>query len=280
MSSEWRNTVNQIVGIERIQDINSYFEKVPNLAEAPIDIFYKETKELIRTATPEFLQNHPRIGPLMAVGIVSETENYFRNLFSEIINLCPLSKEKAADQNVNLGSILWYSKDSIGRGAFENISFADAKSIISCSKKYIAFNIDVNSDLNNILYEYDKVCEMRHAIVHSGRILAGKNALKLKIDTTDDIIKINIGYPELQEITSICTTLVACYNIELFEKITERWAVKWRQLPFWTIDREHNLFKTIWSIFYSKNDATNNTIQNNLSCIKCKNIVKKTIIGN
>jgi hypothetical protein len=110
---------------------------------------------------------------------------------------------------------------------------------------------------------------------HSNSILAGKNAIKLGIDAASTVIKINIGYGELQDCASICTTLVTTFNSELFNEMAKRWATEWRRIILIDSKNEHKLFKQVWDTFYSSVDAANNLIPNKISMVKCKNRVKR-----
>lgn len=274
MSDSWTNSVNQVSGVNIINNINNYVDTI-TLIESPIDLFYKNTREIIQVGNPTFLNSHPSIGPLLLVGIVSATENYFRDIFSRVISICPTSKACASSQSINLGSVVWHGGVNVERGAFEHISLAGSDSIIKTCKNFTKFDIKKGMALYSVLEEYDKVCELRHGIVHSNSILAGKNAIKLGINSTSNLIKINIGYNQLQDCASVCTTLVATFNSELFNEIAKRWAIDWRRIIAIDASNEHILFKQVWESFYSNIDATNNLIPNKLSMIKCKNKIKR-----
>ncbi len=159
-------------------------------------------------------------------------------------------------------------------GAFEHISLASADNINNTAKKFIGIDLKSNG-LGTILGEFDKICEMRHGIVHSGNVLAGKNGIKLKLQSTNDITKIDIGFAEFQEVMSICNALVVDSNKLLFVEISKRWATSWRNTPGWNNSEASLKFKKIWSVFYSDRDQQNGTIPENMTWIKCRNQIMR-----
>ncbi|MDR3565533.1 MAG: hypothetical protein P4N59_29415 [Negativicutes bacterium] len=273
--SDWRNSTNQSCAQERISDISTYITATSMVPKSPIDVFYKSIREILVTAVPTFFTQHPSIGPLLLVGIVSATENYFRDVLSRVIQICPIAQSSSAAKSINLGSVIWHSGVNLERGTFEHISLAGAESIITTCKQYLKFDIDNTGLTFAILEEYDKVCELRHSIVHSGAIIAGKNAIKLGISPCCDIITIKIGFDQLQECASICSTLVVSFNTDIFEALCKRWAVDWRRRSSWNPGKQNEIFHKLWKICFSEIDNSNGAIMERLSMVKCRNKVKQ-----
>lgn len=270
----WRNSVNQVVGQERILDIAAYIRSEEYHANSPIDDFYAEIRLALNSFSAGPANNNDWSGPLQLIAIVSSTENYFRNIFGRILRVCPDTQKNAASNPVNLGSVMWHAKSNLSIGAFEHISFAGAETIISTTSKYVGIDLK-KGGLKAILDEFDVVCELRHGIVHSGRVLAGKNGIKLKLLPTVKLAKIVVGYAQLQEVASICTTLIVSYNQLMFEEMCTRWATSWRRTSSWIPRKENDYFKGLWGIFYSTIDCQNSAIPNECTWIKCRNSVKK-----
>lgn len=271
MPTTWRSAVNQSVGVARITNISGFV--VPRVLsyQSPIDIFYDKTRPVLAVATPTLLQTNDWIGAYLLIGIISETENYFRSVLSKMIRMCFISQKHAAKQSINFGSVIWHPHDEVERGAFEHFSLASADNIILNTKKYIG--TEIKQSLNDILEEFDKLCELRHGIVHSGRILAGKNAIKLGIGSTPDPTIININYAQFQEAVAVCTTLIVSYNKLLFSVMAKRWATEWRLTPAWLPAQESEYFKNIWNTFHSTIDKANNSITFSGTWVRCKNQV-------
>lgn len=274
----WKDCINQKLGPARISDLSSYIQP-SRLPEnySPIDRFYSNTQELLKISTPDFLESNPLIGPLILVGFISATEDYFREIFSRFIYICPIAKDKFTDKKINIASALWCGKYFMARVAFEDYSFASSNAIIKACKDYIGHDIVCAKNEDSIFKEFDKICELRHCIVHSNSIIAGKNAIKLGLkNEKNKAIEISIDYSKLQECGLICTCLVTSLNIELFELIVRRWAVEWPRLPSWNPKEEYILFKKIWDIFYSEKDYQSNSIDCILTIRQCKNFAKQS----
>jgi hypothetical protein len=268
---DWKKLISQSVGQEQLGNLTDFVQNKTSSNNSPIDDFYNEARTILALSSPAMSSTEWH-GSMYAVAIISITENYFRSILGKMINICPQSQKKAAGNSINFGSILWHPNESIERGAFEHVSFSESKKIIEITRKYIGTELN-GTDLIPILNEFNKVCEFRHGIVHSSRILAGKNALILDLPSSNSEQFITIGYGQLQNITSICTTLVVSYNQKLFEEMAHRWATAWRK-PTWTTEIENEKFKKIWKIFHSKVDKANNTIPETGTWIKCKNLIK------
>lgn len=271
----WKECINKPVGNERIQDVQSYLKKEIDNYKAPIDRYYVEVKRIIRFCKDmNVLEENDFLGPLLYVGIISKTENYFREIMVECIKMCPICKSAVANHCVSFGSVIWQKDGAFEKGVFENISFSD----ISAIKKELrgCLNIEIKKSelLSNILDEFDKLCQMRHAIVHSSCILAGKNAIKLNIPPDNEKMIVKIGYAELQECASICTACVMAFNLRLFEEMVRRWAVEWRKMNFWNVMSENDYFSKIWDVFSSIIDREDPQLAE-MTKTKCKNAIKK-----
>lgn len=277
MTVNWRNSINQSTGFQRIANITDYVVGVDNVEyRSAIDRYYKTVRDILDIVkTPDYLEYHPSVGPLLFIGIVSGTENYFRDVMSETIRICPISQAKSSAQSINLGSVIWHAGCNVERGSFENISLADSDMIRNTCRKYIDFDINKTGSTSSALDEFDKICELRHGIVHSSSIVAGKNAIRLGIKGSIHTVKIAIGYKQLQECAAICTFLVSSFNTELFNILMKRWAIDWPKLPSWIPANDNRTFDMIWNLFFSQIDNGNSTIPHVLSRLECRKNVNK-----
>lgn len=273
MSKDWVKSINQSVGIQRINNLGDYLELTDVSQLSPIDLYYESTRDILRVATPQFFNDYPTMGSLLLLQMISATENYFRDIFSLLIQICPIAQSKSSDSSIKLSSVLWYGSINVVRGAFENHSFAGKNVIMKVCKEYLNYTPKNNGPIIAIIDEYDKVCELRHSIVHSNMVLSGGNAVKLGINRNNKVTKIKIQYPQFQECAAICSNLVISFNTEMFEEMGKRWAVDWPKYGF--CKEEHNkLFNKLWKIFYSQFDARNGSIVTPLSMVKCRNQIR------
>lgn len=269
----WSASVSQGPQTVRIADIQHYVVRDSLALQSPIDTFYAVSQELLKIGDVDFLQKSPHVGGLLLTGLVSATENYFRDILSRIIAICPISQSESADETINLGAVIWHDPSNALRSAFEHYSFTSSKNILSTCQKYT--KIQINPRLS-ILSEFDKLCELRHGIVHAGACVPGRNAIRLQIPPLRGcVIRVSIGFPELQEAGGICTNLVTSLNLQLFESIMHRWADDWRGLPGWNPAEEDPLFEQIWQTFYSLDDAQHGLIADAMTVDQCKAAVKQ-----
>lgn len=276
MSEDWKKCVCQQPSACSIGDIGSYFRPVQDSEEAksPIDIFYTNITSIVNIGKPEVLGVTPELGPLLLVAGISATENYFREIFSRIIKICPISQAASGDKAIPISSVIWHGAKDIERGAFEGQSLACSETITKAAKNFLKYPIEKDVG-TQIFGEFEKLCQLRHNIVHSSGFVAGKNAVSLAIPSSGKRLKILVDFAALQESLSICLALVIGSNKSLFIEMCKRWAVDWVKLPSWSSDIEHEKFKYVWSLFYSDIDKEKGLIVKPLSIIKVRNQIKK-----
>lgn len=251
MTFDWRMLANASSGATRVQDINLYFSTSNNMHSAPIDNYYDHRTKAIMTATPELLNNAPWLSGYILASIISATEFYFRQIFSSVVSICPESQKLSSEKSIHMGAILWHGADNYSKAAFEHFSFAGSEKIKSCSKDFLGYEIKKTSNSFVALEEFDKVCELRHGIVHSGLFLPGKNAVKLQARRDFGNSRIEFDTGRIHEATAICTSLIESYNSELFEFIINRWAIDWRRNPSWNSRKELMVLKKVCALFFS-----------------------------
>jgi len=220
-------------------------------------------------AAKALLAKHSSLGPLLLVGLVSAVENFFRDVFSRVITICPTSQAAAAEQSVCLGAVVWHGSQLPERGAFEHLSFASADEVRKICKKFLGYEVQKHGSANAALDEYDKVCELRHGIVHAGGQLPARNAIRLHISRRQTRMGISIGYAELQECGAVCSSLVAAFNTELFGELARRWAMDWSRKPSWDPKGAGRRFREIPDLFLSQIDASDTQIPEPMTLKRC-----------
>lgn len=272
--SDWKKSVSASATTTSIRDISNYVQG-SYTPSSPIDGFYEGRNQLLTAITPDFANSHPSVTPLVLVGLISLVENYFREILAGIIIQCPKAKEKSASKPLNLATA-WIGYGELEKGAFENTSFSDADTIRKNLAGLIGYTISNTSQVSTPLDEFNKLCELRHAIVHSAGLLAGKNAVQLQLPSSKNSVKISVGFSELQEAAEICTSLVCAVNLELYIHISKRWLNEWPKMPAYKNKDFNVLFRDIWTLFFSNFDANNNLISDVLSPVKARNLIVKS----
>lgn len=265
----WVDSVSQALGPASLTNVAGYAAPAASPPRAPLDRFYIASQDILRIGTPSALSQHAALGPLLLVGLCSITENYFRDVFALILRICPIAQATASDQSVKLGSVVWYAGGDMERGAFEHMSFAGAENLLKTAKVFLDFQLRKTS----VYDEFDKVCELRHSIVHASSVLGGRNAVSLQLAPTPTPLQVVVGFSELQQCAAICTALAVSVNRDLFFEMARRWARVWPLMPSWQASRAHSAFRAIWDGFHSRIDAANLTIPDPMTIVRCKNQV-------
>lgn len=209
--------------------------------------------EILKLGTPERLSEQIILGRLLALNVVSAAEAYFRSALSAAIDMCPVAQAVAAEKTINLGGVLWHGRKGFSRSAFDHLSFASSDDLKKASSAYLGLSLP-NATFQSPLSEYDKVCHLRHGIVHNDGVLPGRNAVKLDVRRMNGPARMKVDYRSLQEIAAVTTTLVGTYNRELFEFLCKRWAIDWRNRADWNPNREVISFNRIWDLCASRRE--------------------------
>jgi hypothetical protein len=212
------------------------------------------------------------IGRLLLVALVSATENYFRSVLSNVMRVCPVAQSVAAEKTINLGGLLWHGRDDYTRSAFEHASFADQKAIRTTSRDFIGIELP-DSEFRDVLKEFEKICELRHGIVHANGFLPGRNAVKLQVPPSGKPLRIVVDFQFLQQAADVAIALVGTYNRFLFLALCRRWSVDWRRRPDWTPSEGDRLFEKIWSICHSRIAKSRRRKKRDITMKKCRDAV-------
>ncbi len=274
--TQWWQSICRPANSGKLGNILDYGSTQTLPDESAIDQYFARTEGLIVHGTQSLLDGNPEIANLLFVGVVSHTENYFRELFARLLQICPASQARSSSRDIKLGSVIWFRTGRIERGAFEGFSFASAENITDTVKRYFDISIDPKSDSHSLLKQFDDLCELRHAIVHSGGVMSGKNALKLQFPRTYKNLQVQLNFSRFQEATSICTALICSLNSDLFKNFGLRWRDDWpKRVPNWTSTTSNKSFNELWSVFHSRTDARRNAIPMQLTKLKCKSEISK-----
>jgi hypothetical protein len=131
-----------------------------------------------------------------------------------------------------------------------------------------------DSKFKALLDQYERVCLLRHGIVHGDGLLPGRNAVQLDVPRYAKPVRIVVRYAQLQEIAAVINTLVMTLNRELFAIMCERWAITWRTRADWDPELEGPLFNQIWTIFHSAEGLTMRRGRSKITRGRCMSEVK------
>jgi hypothetical protein len=220
---------------------------------SPIDNFYSYLATLIPLGTEEQLRTNDALGKALLLGVVSAVEHYFRAVLSGLTYLCPLVRQKASSLVVPFGAMEYYSREDIGLALFENSSLADSIEVLKFTQKLLGIQVQQNSSISAALAEYDKLCQLRHAAVHSRGDLAHKNLQSLGIKSTTGRLAIRVELSTLHSSAAVCQNVVRAYNRLIYKKTLEAWIGNRVLSGNWKQDKAR--FAPIFNLFHSQQDG-------------------------
>ncbi|MBK5502237.1 hypothetical protein [Peribacillus sp. TH14] len=236
-----------------ILESKKFFQECSPIIKSPIDNFYEICTKYVKLTKPEIVGEYPDITRLLIMGYVSAVEEYLRNVFCYVINICPQARDKASDKMIKFGSVDYYDLSKIAEGLFDASSFASGKEIKSKTRELLDIDIKENSSLDVAMKEFNKICHLRHCAVHSGGILNGHNAKELGLSRDDVKSVLKPDLIAVQEALLVCYSFVRAFNQHVFEKTLERWKNKLSLITGnWAAENE--LFTKFVNIFWSTTD--------------------------
>jgi hypothetical protein len=205
------------------------------------------------SAIPATLDNIPTIYNLILLGYISAIESYIREVVRKIIVIDKISRIACELEEINYGAAINYPKHLLPEVILEKASFASKKNIIDSFKKFLGLEGHQPDELTKTLEEFEKICHLRHCIVHRFGKLGSQNAIKFGLDNHSALIEkplkfdINMVY----DLSIICTNTVLVVNKYLFSKILERTATKSNNIWEWDLRKDKSKFLMYYNLFSS-----------------------------
>lgn len=224
----------------------------PNLSA--IDLFYQKTQELnVLITDPRNIP--PQLPNLIVMGYVSAVESYFRTIIRTLVNLDSATRLCCESQLLTYGAVLAHSdKEMLPEALLERSSFANEKNIRQTMKELVGLkDKQLPREMTRALDDYDKVCQLRHCIVHRFGRLGSNNAIRLGLDDHRHCIEkpIRLDYGTLQSIYAVCHNVVKAFNGYLFHEILNRSAGQSPPPWSWDYRRDRRRFEPYFKAFVS-----------------------------
>lgn len=221
---------------------------------SPIDTFFEKTTELIKLIgkQPEELSN--QLASLILLGYVSAVESYFREIIRKLILVDNASHKKCEKQSLTYGAALTHESEMLPEALLEACSFTGSNNIKESLKNFLGITQgDYSSDVNEALYQFSKVCQLRHCSVHRFGRLGSNNAIALGLEEHKEYLEkpLKIDFNTLQDIFLICNNTVKEINNFLFEKILTRSVSEGVYDWKWDLRKDKAEFKKCYDMFVS-----------------------------
>ncbi|GAB2751073.1 hypothetical protein GCM10027039_05850 [Terrabacter koreensis] len=223
----------------------------PTIGVPPIDEFYSRHRDLRMIALGSGAQSDLQ-RQLLLLGYVSATELYFKRVHTVCMQMCSVTRAKAEEESIPFIALDYCDPRGLEAALTERASFTDVKVIGTFLMKYWGFNGDSNPALKAALLNYAPVCQMRHAIVHSGGHLSSRNVRHISPSGSGGAV-VRLDAPQLDQAAGSCMDVVRTVNNAIGQAMLERWIRCERVTADWNEDRA--AYSELLNCFWSRDDA-------------------------
>lgn len=223
-------------------------------SRAPIDDYYEYARSILTLGDAAQLDANVVLGRLLLLGLVSAVEQYFRSVAVRILAFCPRARRTAADQTLPFGSLDYYDSAELAFGILEGHSLAGKQEIRGRLAKVLGVNVGEGTPEAAALDEFEKVCALRHACVHSRGELSAGNARTLSLARgSGQRYALHVRLAELHQAAECCQNVVRAFNRFMFAEMLRHWAAQQYLTGTWAADK--GLFSALAQTFVSQEDA-------------------------
>ncbi len=227
---------------------------------SPIDNCLEKIKQLNLihtqyTALPITIvgSNTSTIYNLVLLGYISAIESFIREIVRKIINIDKTSRISCELEEINYGAAINYPIHLLPEVILEKASFASKKNIIDSFKKFLGLDGHQPDELLKTLDEFEKICHLRHCIVHRFGKLGSQNAIKFGLDSHSSLVEkpLKLDITMVYNLSLICTNTVLVVNKFLYNKILQRTANKEKNIWEWDLRKDKKTFELYYNLFHS-----------------------------
>lgn len=264
------HAITRVQAISRIDTAQLFNGAMPDDSSSPIDQFIVNTDAINRIflnySTPLSGNPIPSEPATMALlGYMSAVESYFRALFRQLVEIDDHARMLAEPLDVSFAAARYHKPALLAEALHEGVSFAGKKTVVEMINKRLGIKGKFPNDVEEVLGEFSKICEIRHCCVHRFGRLGSKNAVTLGIEEHKSVLEkpFTPTTTQLQTIADALRTFVKTVNNFVFRELVQRIGTReaghgplyseWT----WTLDfrSDRRRFKMYYDLFASKNDS-------------------------
>ncbi|WP_157630356.1 hypothetical protein [Kribbella catacumbae] len=194
----------------------------------PIDEFYSTHQGLtalgglvgqgtIRQELEELLAGQ------MVLGYVSATELFLRRLLAQSVRLCPNLRKRNSSVQIPFGALDFYEAKNIEHALTERVTFSEPGKVANVLRERFGISIKPNSSLNEAIAEFEGLCQLRHALVHSRGVVNSTNAEQFELPAGKGHCMVTLEHSEVAAAGAVCMNLVREINTEVGRTILWDW---------------------------------------------------------
>jgi hypothetical protein len=207
----------------------------------------------------------PELGAVAVLGYMSAVESYFRALLRNLIDIDDHVRILAEPMEISFAAARYHKKELLAEALTEGMSFAGEQNVADMLRKRIGIKGNFPVEIEKILKEFKKVCEIRHCCVHRFGRLGSKNAVSLGMVQHQEILEkpFSPTLDDLQTIADLLRTFVKSLNNFIFRSLVERIGMEGVTGEDGLYDRQWSgdivedsgRFNAYYELFASKNDT-------------------------
>lgn len=195
---------------------------------SPIDSFYDSQTLLVRTAaaidSAGFDADIMRlVAGQLFLGYVSATELYLRQTVATLVSICPVTRHLNSDQTLAFGAVDFYDRDDLAMALTEQVSFTEVGKIRNQLKTRLGIDVQGKNSLERAIDDFETVCQLRHALVHSHGRMNSRNAAQFLATTTAKDSQTRFDIATLDDAASVSVNLVREVNLEVLRHVVWTW---------------------------------------------------------
>lgn len=194
---------------------------------SPIDEFYAKHEGLTALGGLIGPSLRDELAPVLAdqllLGYVSATELYFRRLLAATAKLCPEVRRLARDVEIAFGALDFYPRDAIEYSLTEKLTLTEQGKVRNLLESRFGVAVNRHPDLERAIEQFETLCNLRHALVHSAGIVNSRNAKNLGHESKRAVCRVRLRPAELQLAASVCMDLVRAAHDEVGKNVFWGW---------------------------------------------------------
>lgn len=257
-------SITVLSGFTSTLDTAKYFDKTYSHGDvAPIDHFFDNADALnkLYLGSPSLSRE---LGTLLLLGYMSAVESYLRAITRRLINVDEVAQANAELRMVTFGAAIHHSRELLPEALLDSSSLAGEHNVLELLREILGIK-GQHQELQNLLAQFGKVCELRHCCVHRFGLLGAKNAIALGISQHRPCLEkpLDLQVADIEEISLALRTVVKGLNNYIFRSVLDRTAKnkdekgRRQYTKDWTWDyrKDKARFATYYKLFASENDA-------------------------
>lgn len=159
------------------------------------------------------------------LGYVSATELFLRETISVMAIVCPYTRKLNQDQMIRFGALDYYDRNNIGYAISERVSFSESGMIRKHLSERLGLQTNISSSLGRAIEDFERLCQVRHALIHSHGVVNSSNASALLRTEIGKSQKVTLDEQGLQWAASVAVNLSREVTAELYRSTIWKWVM-------------------------------------------------------